>query len=586
MAFAHGFAQAEKAAPLDYIIDIHPEQLPVTASKRVNLPGMVQDHSIENKCAEVKIPEEKHHVIDVAPDPHELLYLRLFTLKELEQLTNVNGQSFILDLKKTPQELDETIQTYWKTFQYYRIENWIANATNILYIIFAVNTANDGITSFVHTFQPDTTIPDFLNRDINIPTAILSTLIYPLAFSAAKEAIKSTLKYAYDKPIKDKITDSHVALLTSPCSAIFEAFRYMTHKTVLYTANLTATMTEIIEIADPIKSLPAPWNWLSIIGILYFGNKYCEKYMNANYYEGLTFWRSKMPSLANEIREGYFAEVFQILFQTSGSIALKTSIFYYLAEASKNALGFWFPAPMVAALIVWHSLFVLYPETYRFYMNDKIKITDLIHEKIKPFIAQYQQENPHHTKNQLAEATQKEFTKLKNHYEKIVLQERGKLFLFKTKPHMIFPLLFRSGAGGWLGWRIGALISTELLAAPVTGSLLIAALLGGLLYRSEANRVLNQLIFEKIKLELADAGRENTVCETASEKFATLLNVANGLSNATSTIGTNARLFGANSTLTPIGIILAIEQSLNYMQLNGGKVKQTVKSLLPPSCSA
>jgi len=526
----------------------------------------------------------------------ELYYLAQFTQEELESFTDNDGKSFINDLHKEVHELEETIALYWKTQWYYRIENWLANASNLLFVIFQINTSGEGVDSFVKAFAANVTVPASVSSGIGISTSLLSTGLYALAFSAYREAIISTLRYGYSKPIRTQMTDAFLYAQASPMGALSHTLGFLLNQTTLLSSNLTGTMSEIVDINTKINALPTPLNWIVIVTILFFGNKYYQKFMNADYHKGLQSWidfmlnKDNHPSILTEIMHGNIATPVQILLQGVSAVGLRTfPLYYYLALASATALGGWIPAPLVAALVTWHSICALYPETYHLYMDDKILVSDLINEKIQPILATQRQANPNMTVDELKSATQHEFDKIKKAYEAEIISEHGRAYVFK-EPLTAVSIACRTAIGGYLGWQSTTLIATSSIAAPIVGTAVGACIFGGLLYRAESSRIMYKLIGQRIKQEQNPAETKEippTTCESISDAFAKLLNISNGIVMTTSTIGVGARLLPANSPVLAALVVISAEKGANYVQFTGKKVQQTTRDVfVPTSCSS
>jgi hypothetical protein len=404
-----------------------------------------------------------HHVIDIPDslDSPELYYLAKFSQKELEELHDNEGKSFIKDHQKTVDQLEAIITEYWKTQWYFRVENWLANASNLLFVIFQINTAGEGVESFIKAFAPDATVSHSISMGVGIPPALASTALYALAFSAYRQAISETLCYAHTKPICERAINAYLYAKASPMGALSKMLVYLFNTTTLLTSNLTGTMSEIVDISDKINALPTPLNWIVIMTILYCGNKYYKNYMNQEYHAGMKSWidfllnKDNQPWLLAEIARGNIATPIQIFLQGASAIELRTyPLYYYLALASATALGGWIPAPLVAALVTWHSLCVLYPETYALYMNDKIKVNELIQEKIKPILELLQQTNPDMTAKELETVAKKEFNNIKKAYEAEVIRAHGRAYVLK-EPLTVASIACRTVIGGYLGLQLG-----------------------------------------------------------------------------------------------------------------------------------
>jgi hypothetical protein len=134
------------------------------------------------------------------------------------------------------------------------------------------------------------------------------------------------------------------------------------------------------------------------------------------------------------------------------------------------------------------------------------------------------------------------------------------------------------------------------MAVPIVGTVVGASVLGGLLYRAEAERIMYKFIHLRMKEE--KDGPEVKVlpthCESVSDAFAKLINISNGVVMATSMIGTGARLIAlqgvpptiAKPIITAVSVA-AFERGANSIQFNARKVEQTTRDVFVPlRCSS
>lgn len=484
--------------------------------------------------------------------PSSLTLLKVFSEMELEALKNEEGKSFLKDLKITPEALEEKISPYWRRQWAYRILYSMASASTVLHIVFQINTSNEGIDGCAKAFNPDLNVPPWLSNSLGISTAILSTLLYTLTFSPNKKSLESILKDAYGSSRLTKIMGAYHQLTQRPCQALLAIARTVGHTTVLLSSNLTGSMPQFIDIFDKIKALPLPANWLIMGSILLLGHIYYTKYMTDAYYEGAKFWFDRsQPFLASEIREKNIFVPFEIVLQTASMIGLRTLYYYYLGEATSKAFGFWFPTPMVTALIILHCLNSLYPTIYHRYLDDKIANKSLGQAK--------------------QEALQQQ-----------VLEKYGRAYLFKTEPTVIMLFVLRALTGGWLGWKAGELISEEQIAS-ILLTICAAVVLMAFLVRAERQRVFHKLIRQE---ENASKPEENqkTACEAAANGFALLLNGADCFSTTVSTIGSTSRLLGQVSSLfVPLW---SAGRALTMFYFNSEKVRKTTQEMVPKQCTS
>lgn len=478
----------------------------------------------------------------------ELHRLKAFPGNKLEELKNDNGQSFIKVLNIQPDTLEEAIEKNYLIYWGYWILYGLTNFATLLHVVFQINTSNEGIENCVKAFRQDISVPFWFSYGVGASTAVLSAIFYLLVFSPNKEALKSTLKYAYSKSYREKITQAYTYFLESPLSSA-DALTYLINISILLTCNLTGSMPYMLEIINYILALPIPLNSLIILTVLFFGEKYYKKYMDESYYKGLEFWRDQSkPYLLTELRQKNFFIPLQIILQSSSTIGLRAFYFYYLSEASNKALGFWFPTPMVMACIILHSLCVFHPKTYDRYTKNLILNRQLSYDD-------------------------------QEKYRHRVLAEKGSAYLFTTEPTIIFIHLMRMLTGGFLGWEAGNLIS-DTITVPIIFMLTLGLLLCAALYLAESERVMQNLIREKIDSELSTAEKPKmTLCERITDYFASFLNFSDFFSTTTSYMGSGVRLVGL-SMLVPFW---SIERGLCFIDYNDEYVHETAQEVLVPN---
>ena len=543
----------------------------------------------------------------------ELKYLKVFDRNKIELLEKKFG--------KTAEELDNLIDTYHKSYWYYKSKNYASMLLNVFYLAFQIDASSEGVKSFIQVFDPEMNVPDSVAYGIGVPSSILDFLFYSLTFSPQQQAIKSTLEYSLQDPIHLQIKKLVSSLREKPFSAISDLTKFMFNESILLVHNLTGAMTEVIDNMKTFNKLPLAARGFLISFLLYFGNYYYKKFMKEDYYEGLDFWFNNKNHrwLIKELWHGNIATPLQVFFQGIISTVLLRSypFYYYLGDASREALGFWVPPTLVAMMVAWQSLCVLYPATFNYYMSDQEKAEALLRQKIdwdlvnkvvkeqlaKMNLTNINPEDYKKWENQVVG----EYIKLqKSIIETHILQTKGHAFLLKCEPHNIIQLLFRGIVGGYLSYQYLPLLFSA-LNAPTTISVLSGLFGAGffmsLLYKAEQNRVMDKLVFEHIqennKKENTQNDQDNHKTESASvtdEKktcYSTLVNISsyffsigNGVSSAMATIGTGVRTFGGN---TPIVLgtvaLVAVENMLNGIYYSTEKVSNALKSLFPSSSS-
>jgi hypothetical protein len=192
-----------------------------------------------------------------------------------------------------------------------------------------------------------------------------------------------------------------------------------------------------------------------------------------------------------------------------------------------------------------HSIVMLYPVTYGFYMDDKIKSLEQGNT-----LAIYKS-----------------------------LEKEVKVNIIKESPLCSATLLFRLFIGGFFGQACAELISDSIPVRAV-GTALGALLFASLLYKAELNRVKATKILEKLippKEESVDSIMHRTIRGRAIHGAADTLNIGSNLSFALSVMGTLTRLSQSKSPFILVAIaIIVVEQMLNSIHFNATKVRVTL----------
>lgn len=504
----------------------------------------------------------------------QLRYLKSFTQKDLEELCDENGMSFIKDLNKTPEQLEETLKKYRIRYYLYTIENYLANSTNLLLALFLIATSNEGIKNAANAFAPGVVVPDAIKDSIGTASAVLCTLLFILSFPV-NEALKSTLKDAYGKSKIEKVRDIYHEVLMYD-DTMLTLLKKSIHHTILLTSHLTIGVSRMTEIINYINELPIPANIFVILSIFYFSTKFSEKFSEKNYYQGVQFWQNKsLPSLYQKMKEGNFAVPLQILLQGASSVGMRVFLLSYLAEAAKDAFGFWLPTPMVIACEFIHSSCLFYPESYNFFLAQEEKTLQHIREKVLPL--------------NLNLTLQKE----KEKYYAEVIREYGRFYLFHNDPKMILRSVIGGGLGGWLGLQTSKLIHDNLMLN-IFFTTFMALVFGIIFYRAAAQRTAFKLINEKLFAGERIEEEKSRCCEKVVEGSAYVINGANSIATAASNIGSVTRLTNKeNSILTPqlkaflqiLSIIFSCERAFNTFLFTMPKVLDTlIRTVVPESC--
>ncbi|MDR3491105.1 MAG: hypothetical protein P4M12_03550 [Gammaproteobacteria bacterium] len=536
------------------------------------------------------LEEEHKNDAELALSPlSKLRYLQGFEEAELKALQN--------KFDKNPQELDNLIAEYKKTYWYYQINYILANYGSCsLFLIFPITTSNQGIETFVQVFNPNTPVSNAVGYGIGVPLSIIDVIFFMCVFSVRKESIKSTLEFATQKPYKEYFAETLTYLKQHPGNALIDSLKFLINQTILLPLNSTATMTELIYM--PLDYSTAGAKVATAI-TLFYGNEYFKKYTNPDYYEGLDFWRNKKnrPWLLKEMYKGNVTTPIQIWLQGASSIGLRVyPFFYFIAVKSEQTLGFWFPPPFIAACTFLHGLCTRYPSTFNHYMNHKEKIESILNDKPDLHLMAQQILTMQHmqaTDRNLHQTQQQLIRIIKKIHKENMLQEEGRLFLFKKEPMIALLILFRSCLGGYFGYGIANQLS-HVIDSTLAHTLTIplsALFFGKLLYHAEIERIANREHLKKLQQEVPAADvipLTATPSSNTTITVALILNVSGAIVGAMSTIGTLQPLIGNDTPMiTTIITLLAIEQMLNGILFNQDKVKDTVKDIYHslPSCT-
>ena len=545
------------------------------------------------------LDEDELTEINLKPEnesPHEqtkFYYLHEMSKDDLEQLKK--------EFKKLPEELEKLVAEHPYLFWYYRVKNYIVLGSNMLYLVFLINTSYEGIQSFVDVVSPGTRVSKPIGNGLAIPIALIDTVFHMFLYSALNEAAKSTIRYTLSEPWMKHIKRTISNAIEKPCNAIFEASKFAINEAVSLSVNLTSTMTEIIDIYQNMEDLPLAVKIPIISSILYLGNYYLKKYINPDYHEGLNFWfnNKNHPWLVGEIWRGNFAVPFQIFLQGLSTVGTRTLFYYYLAVASNETFnGLWFPVPMILLTVTWQSLCALYPYTFNHYMGNQEKIDALLKANIDwNKVDEYVTDMMNNLN--INNATPEQLEKYKNlaingyiNSEKKLLEEKviakyGKKNLMTKE--IATQLISRGALGGYFGYQIISsalmLVINEPISMSICGTIFGITLFAGVLYRAEKKRKLDEKIYEEIKQINND--KDNIVTDIMddsslpnysfiSKVIADTANIITGIANAASTIGSEARIFGTSTVTTIFIALTSIESSINSILFNDQKVLRTV----------
>lgn len=532
-------------------------------------------------------PESKYNdEAKLNPSEQEnLKYLNKCTNENLAELRKLYQDAG--GVKPTAQQLDDEIAKNRIWFYWYYVKTGLADLTNLLYLPFQILFSNEGISSFVRIWRANATVPVEVGWSIGAPTSVVDVASYTLVFSPRVEAAKKTLAYVHGKSWGDGFRETRDELLNHPLKTLWSAAKKTFHKTVTLSFNLTSIMTEIISIAANIFTLPWVVAWGLILGILYFGEQFMQIYIDPSYHLGVDFWRNlkNRPYIVREIFEGHVTLGFQVLTQFASLVLVPYPFIYFVAVASDEALGFWPPAIIVAALAGWQTMCALYPISYDYYMSHKENLGKILQEELSPYIQQkMREENPELTQAEINAETVNIIKAFTQFLRQNLQAKHGRLYLLKTDYASIPPILYRAVVGGYFGFEVMTpLTDSQPLLIGIVGAAIGAITFGALLYRGEENRQMFKLLDEHLQMldEKTAHKEELTRREKIAEISGTVIPVISAMALAMATAGTGDKI--TSSLLLKTLIALAAgDRAANAARLTIPMVKMTMRQLLVP----
>jgi hypothetical protein len=500
-------------------------------------------------------PEEEKQEPEVEVIP-PLKYFLSFSPKEISR----QEQKF----QKTAFELERILDENKKILYYYSYNYFVANfGSCLLFLLFPIVTSNEGIETIAQIFNQAAEVPDSVGYGIGGPLSVIEAAMFMMLFSVRKEAIKSSLAYALQKPWQQRIVDLEEFVTREPVKALQEATKHFGHEGMLLICNLTGAMSELIYIP---LNYTKPFGIIFTLVTLFYGNEYFKKYTNADYYAGLDFFfKEQHHGIEDLFHDRDFTTILQISLQSLSSVGLRTfPLYYFIAVSAQELLGIWPEPYLVAALTLVQGFFMLYPATFNHYMKD--------YEFLKEHLIQHPE-----SVAQYAD------------FRKEFLTEKGYLHLLKQEPMTAMLIATRTLLGGYFGFSM----ATDFISIIINKSLAQAIFLpagalsfGIILYDAELKRFLRKKFVEKIQAPAHDeeAATPAIVIEPTprswSTAFGIFLNVAGNFVGAMSTVGTLQPLIGGDlPEVTTVITLLAIERMLNNIYFNQDKVEDSVKDL-------
>ncbi|MES2218856.1 MAG: hypothetical protein V4501_10655 [Pseudomonadota bacterium] len=520
------------------------------------LSGNYKEKLLPDSIELMEVEEKKHEsAAELAVvTPPSLRFLHNFSETEISDLEK--------QYDRTRYQLDAAVSEYFGLFMSERIQNWFACGSGGLIIAFIISTSNEAFINLVKLI-PGATIPNAAANSISVPIAVISTGLFVVAFSCQKEAVKTVLGYFYRKPIKIRTWEEWQRAQRMPLQVALDNSQFLLNWSIMKLTNVTAALPLLINFTDQIGEFQKPLDSLAYGSILYFGERFFAKYLNAPYLKGLMFfqqyWRGERKHLG-------VTGTLETVLQAASSTTLRIYPYYvWLALGANEALGWW-PSPYLVGLFAAvHSVALFYPSAFNYYFADQEQVEKLLLEKFQ-----------HLPEAERETAIDAERALLVQQ----VMEEFGRFFLFKKSKVVIPVLAYDTFIGGYGGYELGRLFLVDSVAFPVVGSVLLASLFGGVLYKAEATRVLNKLSRDILEVK-PEVVAPISVNEKLGEVAGNAINIATAASIVTSIISTGSNL-AENIPLLKSAIYLgAGKRGLNIFQFNREMIVNTMRGLVP-----
>lgn len=497
---------------------------------------------------------------------------------------------------KTLKELDEEIDQHKILYYLKRGRYELARWSNFLYVIFQADTAQEGVPTFVHVFFPNLNVPPIVGKIIGYPSAVLDCLTYYWIFSSQKIATIATIDELHQPALRQRTATFFKNLCEQPKQTMSESLQFSFHEGLLLTCNISAIMTEIIDITDKLDSLPTPLKWLSIITILRYGVDYMSVYLNESYYKELKeYWLSDEFTwvIFDLLKRGKLATTLQIFIEAVLSTAAIRAFpfYYYVGLASYQSLGWFPPAPMISAFYGFQNLVYLYPKKVRKYVGDMYAVEKMLKQKIEPWVEQtLSRFNSEEIEaSALASIKQTLFTSKFNAEMKrlndIVAQQKGRFYLKNEKGPMAH-IASRGFIGGFFGYTCLAPLVSMIIDSPIavqTTCIMVSTLAFMEMLRRVDQETLDyreiKIILES-ELKLQAPAQQEETTSLPIKAASSVLIAGNGISTAMSTMGTLKRIPGNQSPwLHALVGMVCIDNMIVIMEYNASDMFSTVNSM-------
>lgn len=509
----------------------------------------------------------------------------LVTLRYLRKSDCKKLNTFLARENTSLLDLDDTINTYWKTYYWYQFKFAVAAVSWAPAIVFQAEKSNVGINALSQLVLGKET-PSRMGYGLGAPIATLGTGALIFSYNPRDKALEATLNYAESKPLLEQAYDWLDLAKKHPIETVFRLGAGVANIVV----NTTGAMVPALGFASKLNLLSIPAR-VTCLGLLAYPQYvFYRIYFNTD--KGINFLKNKkLPWLAQLIWNGEIAVPLQIFIQGGlSAVGLRAYPFYYfIAKACEQMLGGWFPVPMVVAANIVQSMLTLYVLTYERYLANRVKADELldkiVNQAIEKFIHDVRKEVGFEQPLSGEELEKKKLLlkkTLKQLFDEEIISQKKMGFVFREEKATIATVSYRSFIGGAVGYFATPFIvvSPYARAAFTIGGAFAA---GKLLYNAEKYRITDGVAvahYEKIlgeekpgkDLELP---HQESCCEQVTMKSVMAMVVATGLLNYIVTLGTLE---------TPVELIsagvalLAAERMINTILMNRS-VANTFKGL-------
>lgn len=525
---------------------------------------------------------------DSEPEKNEI---ELYFLKNMS--SNITDELIVL-YNQSVEVLEKNICDYKWSYRVFYSLYTTTIATNFLECFFLIDTAKEGVKTFSNYFFGIEVVPDVLIYFIGIPWALTDLLVYAVVISAHTEAIKSTLAYILQPSLKNQVKQFISELIQDPLKKLSNSSYNLLNHFILLSCNVTESLSDIIAINWFTKNPIQFYQWTTMAIILFLGNLFNSKFTNPDYREGLIFWKNKdkLPYIFEKLLSGHFLIPLQIFIQGCCVVGLEAfPLTYYLSQEAEKQLGGWLPPYLTSSLSIIHSLCVLYPATYFYYMEDDIELSNLIRKKsghqIESDIRKNSKNVTIFNESAIKHEVSMEIEKIKNHLKSEIATNEKYGYVFVHRPELLFSMIVYGLAGGFLGYLVlnplFLMVADDLTSSKIGSTLIGGALFSACFYRIEKDIYNTQLVIKKINHEEQASTEKNvenrpSACSSKCETIlAITFNLGSSLLSFASIIGSESKI-NSRSTLLPAVMFAGAQRMSNNIAFLKEKLADNVHS--------